>query len=112
MVLPSELNWKRMQEDMNEVISFGFSGSVFILLLLSGDHPICIRHLHCLRFRVDSHDCLFILFCLSLLPNRSLLFYRVISRYPSFLFVFNFFLDLLLLSGDLPIALACFPLTV
>ena len=24
MVLPSDLNWKRMQEDMNEVISFAF----------------------------------------------------------------------------------------
>ena len=51
MVLPSELNRKRMQEDVNEVISFDFSGSIF-LLLLSGDRPICIRHLHCLRFRV------------------------------------------------------------
>ena len=52
MVLPSELNWKRMQEDVNEVISFDFSGFVFLLLLLSGDCPICIRHPHCLRFRV------------------------------------------------------------
>ena len=29
MVLPSKLNWKRMQEDVNEVISFDFSSSVF-----------------------------------------------------------------------------------
>ena len=40
MVLPSELNWKRMQEDANEVISFGFFGSVFLLLLLLGDRTI------------------------------------------------------------------------
>ena len=36
MVLPSELNWKRMQENVNEVISFGFSGSVFLLLFAIG----------------------------------------------------------------------------
>ena len=29
MVLPLDLNWKRMQEDVNEVISFGYCGSIF-----------------------------------------------------------------------------------
>ena len=91
IVLPSELNWKRMQEDVNEVISFGFSGFVFILLLLSGDCPICIRHLYCLQFCVVPRLFLF-LFCLSLLPNRLLLFYQVISRYPSFSLFFISFL--------------------
>ena len=52
MALRSELNWKRMQEDVNDVIFFGFYGFVFLLLLLMGDRPICIRHLHCLRFHI------------------------------------------------------------
>ena len=29
IVLSSDLNWKRMQKDVNEVISFGFCGSIF-----------------------------------------------------------------------------------
>ena len=52
MVLPSDLNWKRMQEDVNEVISFTCVPLFLILLLLSGDRPISLRHLCCLRFHV------------------------------------------------------------
>ena len=53
MVLPSELNWKRMQEDVNEVTAFGFSGSIF---LFSSTIEMIAQYVFviflCLRFRV------------------------------------------------------------
>ena len=45
MVLPSNLNWKKMQEDVNEVNSFAFVRLFVLLLLLSGDRRIGLCHL-------------------------------------------------------------------
>ena len=52
MVLPFDLNWKKMQEDVNEVISFAFVPLFVLLLLLSGDRPIGLCHLCFLQLRV------------------------------------------------------------
>ena len=62
MVHPSDLNWKRMQEDVNEVISFAFVPLflLLLLLLLSGDRLIGLRHICCLRICV----LLLLVFCI------------------------------------------------